>query len=316
METLAVPMSAWAMLALTVVAMVVIDLVVHRGRETDSRRGAIAWSIAWIVVALAFGCVIAVWFGRAAGEQYLAAYLLEKSLSVDNLFVFVLVFAALGIPAAQQHRVLTWGIFGAFVMRGLFVWLGLETLQHWHGAVFAFGALLVIAGVRLLRSSEQPAEPKLVPWLVKHLPWTRRMHGNRFVVNLAGTWVATPLLVALIAIELADVMFAVDSLPAAFAVTDQPFLIYSSNLFALLGLRALYMVIGDLLGRLRYLHFGLAAVLVFAGGKMIASPWIAISPLFSVLVIADIIAVATVASVLAARRDRKTAAIAPLSEAR
>jgi len=316
METLVVPMSAWAVLAVVVVAMVVIDLVAHRGRDHGSRRGAFVWSIAWIVVALAFGAVIAGWFGRAAGEQYLAAYLLEKSLSIDNLFVFVLVFAALGIPATQQHRVLTWGIFGAFVMRGLFVWLGLEALQAWHDAVFAFGALLVIAGLRLLRPSEQAAEPKLVPWLVRHLPWTRRMHGKRFIVNLAGRWVATPLLVALIAIELADVMFAVDSLPAAFAVTDNPFLIYSSNLFALLGLRALYMVIGDLLGRLRYLHVGLAAVLVFAGAKMIASRWISVTPLFSVLVIADIIAVATVASVLAARRDRKASAIATISEVR
>jgi len=312
---LVVPFSAWVVLGAIVVAMVAIDLFSHRGEHTDSRRTAIAWSIVWVAVALVFGVVVTVWLGRAAGEQYLAAYLLEKSLSIDNLFVFALVFGALGIPAPQQRRVLTWGIFGAFAMRGLFIWLGLETLQHWHSAIYVFGALLVIAGLKLLRPTEHPAEPKLVPWLVRHLPWTRRLHGNKFVVKLAGKWVATPLLVALIAIELADVMFAVDSLPAAFAVTSVPFLVYSSNLFALLGLRALYAVIGDLLGRLRYLHYGLSAVLVFAGAKMLLSPWIAIAPLISVLVIADIIAVATIASVLAARRERKPAAVAPVSEA-
>jgi tellurite resistance protein TerC len=180
--------------------------------------------------------------------------------------------------------------------------------------VFAFGALLVLAAVKLVRTSDKPKTPRVVPWLTRHLPWTRRLHGNRFVVRLAGPTgarlVATPLLVALIAIELADVMFAVDSLPAAFAVTDEPFLIYSSNLFALLGLRALYVVLGDLLSRLRYLHFGLAAVLAFAGGKMIASPWLTIAPLTSVLVIADIIVIAAVASVIAARRERKAVAIA------
>ena len=311
---LVVPFSAWVVLGVTVVAMVAIDLFSHRGDHNGSRRTAIVWSLVWVGVALAFGGVVTAWFGRAAGEQYLAAYLLEKSLSIDNLFVFVLVFTALGIPSLQQRRVLTWGIFGAFAMRGLFVWLGLATLERWHSAVFVFGGLLVIAGLKLLRPSEHPSEPKIVPWLVKHLPWTRRLHGNKFVVKLAGKWVATPLLVALIAIELADVMFAVDSLPAAFAVTSVPFLVYSSNLFALLGLRALFSVIGDLLIRLRYLHYGLAAVLLFAGAKMILGPWIAVAPLMSVLVIADIIAVAIIASVLAARRDRKAgAAVAPVS---
>ncbi len=304
METLVVPFSAWVVLALSVIALVATDLVLHRGDREDSHRRAIAWSVVWIGAALVFGGVVTAWLGGAAGEQYFAAYLLEKSLSIDNLFVFVLVFAALGIPATQQRRVLTWGIFGAFAMRGLFIWLGMATLQRWHAAVFVFGALLVVAAIKLVRTSDRPATPRVVPWLVKHLPWTRRLHGNHFVVRLAGKLVATPLLVALIAIELADVMFAVDSLPAAFAVTDNPFLIYSSNLFALLGLRALYIVLGGMLAKLRYLHFGLAAVLAFAGGKMLASHWITIAPFTSVLVIADIIVVAAVASVIAARRDR------------
>jgi tellurite resistance protein TerC len=306
METV-VPFSAWVVLAASILVLVAIDLVIHRGDRPDSRRAAIIWSAVLIGAALVFGVVVGAWFGRAAGEQYFAAYLVEKSLSVDNLFVFVLVFTSLGIPASQQHRVLTWGIFGAFVMRGLFIGLGMEILQTWHWTVYAFGGLLVAAAVKVLRSGEHPSTPRVVPWLERHLPWTRQLHGKRFVAKVAGKWLATPLLVALIGIELADAMFALDSLPAAFAVTNDPFVIYSSNLFALLGLRALYVVLGDLLARLRYLHFGLAGVLAFAGAKMIASPWIAIAPLTSVLVIAGIIAAAVIASVIGARREATTA---------
>ncbi|HEY1811133.1 MAG TPA: TerC/Alx family metal homeostasis membrane protein [Kofleriaceae bacterium] len=300
---IAVPFSAWVVLAATILALVAIDLVLHRGDRHDTRRAAIAWSAILIGVALVFGGVIAAWFGRDAGEQYFAAYLVEKSLSVDNLFVFALVFAALGIPASQQHRVLTWGIFGAFVMRGVFIWLGMETLRSWHWTVYVFGGLLVAAAIKVLRGAGHPSTPRVVPWLVRHLPWTDQLHGRHFVVRLAGRRVATPLLVALIGIELVDAVFALDSLPAAFAVTDEPFLIYSSNLFALLGLRALYVLLGDLLTRLRYLHYGLAAVLAFAGAKMIASRWLTIAPIDSVLVIGGMLAIAVVASVIASRRE-------------
>jgi tellurite resistance protein TerC len=292
--------------------MAAIDLAMHRGSRAESRRSALAWAGVWIGVAIAFGIAVTAWFGAPAGEQYFAAYLVEKSLSVDNLFVFIVVFEALSIPRGHQRRVLTWGILGAFVMRGVFIALGMAVLARWHAAVFVLGAALVVTAVKLLRKPARGSVPRLLPWLERHLPWTRRLHGERFIARIAGRWVATPLLVALVAIEVVDVVFAADSLPAAFAITDEPFLIYSSNLFALLGLRSLYLVIGDALAELRYLHVGLAGVLAFAGAKMLASSWIVVPPLVSIGVIALVIGAAVLASIVSAR-TRKPAARTPLA---
>nr|HEX4316062.1 TerC/Alx family metal homeostasis membrane protein [Kofleriaceae bacterium] len=304
MEPLDVPIAAWCLLGAVFAVMLVVDLALHRGDQLDRRPRAIAWTVAWIGVAVAFGAGVSAYFGSDAGEQYFAAYLLEKSLSIDNLFVFMVVFAALDIPAAQHRRVLTWGVLGAIVMRGAFIAVGLGVLTHLHAAVFVLGAVLVAMAFKLLRAPDRATVPRVVPWLERHLPWTRTRHGNRFVVREAGRVVATPLLVALIAVELADVLFAVDSLPGTFAITEEPFLVYSSNLFAVLGLRSLYAVVGDLLAKLRYLHLGLAGVLAFAGAKMLASPWVTIAPLVSVGVIAAVLAAAAGASVVMGRREQ------------
>jgi tellurite resistance protein TerC len=268
------------MLACILTLAIAIDLFAHRHHHPDSRRRALIWSIAWIALALGFNGFVAVHFGAEAGEQFFAAYLLEKSLSVDNLFVFLVVFGALAIPPEQQRRVLTWGILGAVLMRGVLVFAGAAAIHRWHGLTYAFGALLFLAALKLLRQHGGDAGPgRLVHWLETHLKWRR--------------W-----LIALVAIELTDVVFALDSVPAAFAVTEEPFLIYSSNLFALLGLRALYVVLAGLLADLRYLRFGLAAVLAFAGAKLATARFFPIPPLVSIAVIAVLIGASVAASII------------------
>jgi tellurite resistance protein TerC len=304
MSNLVVPAWAWGLLAGVMLLLIAIDLVAHRGDHVDSRRRALVWSIVWIAAAVVFGGFVAVYFGAEPAEQYFAAYLLEKSLSVDNLFLFLVIFGALGIPPSEQRRVLTWGIIGALVTRGLFIAAGSAVLQRWHEVTYVFGAILVITALKMLREPDDKPN-RVVPWLERHLPWTSERAGHRFVVRRDGRWVATPLLVALLAIELTDVVFAVDSVPAAFAVSEEPFVIYSSNVFAVLGLRALYIVLVGALAQLRYLRYGLSAVLVFAGAKMLVASWFKIPPLVSVMVIAGMIGGAVWASIAATRRDRR-----------
>jgi tellurite resistance protein TerC len=306
MPDLVVPAWAWALLAGVMLFLISIDLFAHRGDHIDSRRRALVWSLLWIAAAVAFGAFVAAYFGAAVAEQYFAAYLLEKSLSVDNLFLFLVVFTALGIPPAEQRRVLTWGIVGALVTRGLFIALGAAVLHRWHEVTYVFGAILVFTAWKMLRKTDGTSQ-RLLPWLERHLPWTSERSGHHFVVRRGGRWVATPLLVALIAIELTDVVFALDSIPAAFAVSEDPFVVYSSNVFAVLGLRALYVVLVGAIAELRHLRYGLSAVIAFAGAKLLAAPWIVISPIVSVAVIALIIGAAVAASIAASRRERRLA---------
>ncbi len=304
MSNFDVPAWAWALLAVIVGISIAVDLLAHRGDKVDSRKRALVWSLVWVGVSLAFNVFVAVKFGAEAGEQFLAVYLLEKSLSVDNLFVFLLVFGALQIPATEQRRVLTWGIIGAIVCRGVLIFAGAAAVHRWHSLLYVFGGILVIGALKLLRKPEPESESKLLGWLERHVPWTRTLHGHRFITRISGRLVATPLLIALIAIELTDVVFAIDSVPAAFAVTEEPFLIYSSNLLAILGLRALYIVLAGALADLRYLRFGLAGVLAFAGGKLLTASWFTIPPLASVSIIAVMIGLAVAFSVWANRQDR------------
>lgn len=305
MSSLVVPIWAWALLAGLLVGCLVIDLVAHRGDHVDSRRRAILWSLVWVGVALGFNLFVAVHFGSEAGEQFFAAYLLEKSLSVDNLFLFLVVFGALGIPITEQRRVLTWGIVGALLTRAVFIVAGVAALHRWHELTYVFGAILVITAVKLALSKSTHDKPRSLGWIERFIPWTPTLHGHHFVARENGRLLATPLLVALVAIEVADIVFALDSIPAAFAVTEEPFILYSSNVFAVLGLRALFIVLAGALDGLRYLKVGLVAVLGFAGVKMLASPWIKVTPLVSVSVIATCIGLAVLASVIPlSERDR------------
>jgi tellurite resistance protein TerC len=286
-----------------------VDLVVHRGGRGLGRTQAIGWSAAWIGLALAFGGWVAVQFGREAGEDYLTAYLVEKSLSIDNLFVFLVVFARLRIPTSDQQRVLRWGILGALVTRGAFIAAGTALLAAWHGVVYVLGAFLIFTGIKTARehgTEDTRGEGKIIPYLRRHLPFTPQLYCHRFMVVENGRRVGTPLLMALLVIEMTDVVFAVDSIPAVFAISQEPFIVYSSNVFALLGLRALYIVLANLLADLKYLRYGLAAILVFAGGKMLTGPLFHVPHVVSLITIASILLVAIVPSVVAKRRHART----------
>jgi predicted tellurium resistance membrane protein TerC len=261
-------------------AMIGLDLWLHRGGRGGSRKAAVTWTAVWIAAALAFSLFILARFGGEAAEEYLTTYVLEKSLSVDNLFVFLLLFATLRIPPAEQRKVLTWGVLGALVMRGLFIGAGALVLERWHFMIYVFGGILLWSAAKMLRHEEPGGSENRLIWILQ-----RRLRLSRFAV-------------AVLAVELTDLTFAVDSIPAAFAVTDKPFVIYSSNVFAILGLRSLYLVLAEALGKLRYLKQGLAAVLLVVGAKMLLSAWIHVEPIWPLLVILVILGVAVLASVL------------------
>jgi TerC family integral membrane protein len=265
----------WAAFGAFVLAMLAVDLVVfsRRGSEIGLRR-AVVWSIAWTALGLGFAAVLAVWQGREPAEEYLAGFLIEKSLSIDNLFVFALIFSYFAVPAAHQRRVLFWGIVGAMVLRGVFIAGGAALLDAFHATVYIFGAFLVLTGIRMARHSDVEIHPERNPvlrLLRKALPMTTEYHGDRLTVREAGRRVATPMLAALVLVATFDVVFAVDSIPAIFAVTRETFVVYAANAFSLLGLASLYFVLAGMMGRFRYLNVGLAAVLVFVGGKMLVS---------------------------------------------
>ena len=304
----------WIAFAVIVAVLLAVDIGYGGGgggSALRSRRKAWAWSAGWIAIALAFGAWIWLRVGREAGLDYLTAYLLEKSLSVDNLVVFALVFSQTGIPPALQRRVLFWGVIGALLMRALLIGAGVYLLEHFQWLVYPFAALLLYAALGMLRSG--PRERRWVEascslctsWVGRLFPIAPELHGERFTVRRNGRRYATPLLVALVAIESADLVFAIDSIPAVLAVTRDPFLVYTSNVFALLGLRSLYAVIGDVFDRFAYLRMALAALLVFVAGKLALSPFLHIPSGASLLVIAAVFALAAAASRLLPRPGRK-----------
>jgi tellurite resistance protein TerC len=300
---LVVPVWAWFVLAGLMVSLISIDLAFHRGDHVGSHRGAVIWSLIWVGAALLFNLFVLLRFGVRPAEEFLGAYLLEKSLSVDNLFLFIVIFGALGIPPTEQRRVLTWGILGALVTRGIFILAGAAMLERWGWVVYVFGGLLIVTAIKLLKpEGDGPPKQRVLHFLERHVRWTRELHGHKFFARVNGRLLATPLFLALITIELTDVVFAIDSVPAAFAVTREPFIVYSSNVFAILGLRALYQVLAGTLLRIEYLKYGLAAVLAFAGVKlMLADVW-HVHPLIAVGVIVFCIGTSAIASVIAARR--------------
>ena len=299
----------WGAFAALVVAMLVVDLVAfgRRGEEIAFRR-AVAWSIAWTAIGVAFAGFLWRWQGRGAAEEYLAGFLIEKSLSVDNLFVFALVFSYFAVPAAYQRRVIFWGIVGAIILRGLFILAGAALLDAFHYTIYVFGAFLVLTGIRMARHAGVEIHPERNPvlkLLARALPMTTRYHGDRLTVVEGGKRVATPMLAALALVATFDVMFAVDSIPAIFAVTRETFIVYAANAFSLLGLSALYFVLAGMMGRFRHLNVGLAVVLVFVGAKMMLADLYKVPVYLSLLVIVVTLAVAAAASLLRPRERRE-----------
>jgi tellurite resistance protein TerC len=295
----------WVGFNLFVLAMLALDLgIFHRKAHVVSLKEAAVWSIVWITLALVFNSGIYFWSGPEPALKFFTGYLIEKSLSVDNIFVFVLIFSAFSVPAAFQHRVLFWGILGALLMRGTLILAGSVLLNEFHWIIYVFGAFLILTGIKMAfqRHAEQhPEDNPLVRLVRRLLPMTNGYEGDRFFARRAGKWLATPLLLVLLSVEFTDLIFAVDSIPAIFAVTQDSFIVYTSNVFAILGLRSLYFVLAGVVDKFYYLKLGLSAILVFVGMKMVLAEVYKIPVAISLVVIAVVLAITVVASLLRTR---------------
>ncbi len=292
----------WAALGALVVSLLLVDLVgFGRRRGAIGFREAAAWSVGWTALGLAFAVLMWVWQGRVLAEEYLAGFLIEKSLSVDNLFVFALIFTYLAVPPAAQRRVIFWGIVGAIVLRGLFIAGGAALLDAFHYTIYVFGAFLVLTGLRMARHSGIEIHPErnlALRAFRRVVPMTTENDGDRLLTRRDGRLVATPLFAALVLVAAFDVVFAVDSIPAIFAVTRETFIVYAANAFSLLGLAALYFALAGLVSRFRYLNVGLAVILVFVGAKMLVSDLFKVPAFASLAVIVVALAIAILASSL------------------
>jgi tellurite resistance protein TerC len=292
--------SLWLGFIAFVIVMLAVDLgIFNRKDHVIQFREALAWSGVWVALALAFNALVWVQFGTQRGLEFLTGYLIEKSLSVDNIFVFVVIFSALGIPALYQHRVLFWGILSALVLRAGMIFGGAALLTRFHWLIYVFGLFLVITGIKLFLQRGKESDPEqgfLLRAARRIIPTTTQLDGNHFITTQGGKRVATPLLLALILVEATDVVFAVDSIPAIFAVTLDPFIVFTSNIFAILGLRSLFFVLAGLVDKFRHLKLGLAAVLVFVGIKMTIVDVFKIPPAVSLVVILAILGASMAAS--------------------
>lgn len=296
----------WIGFTLFVLALLAVDLLVFHRREHEVRpREALAWTAGWVSLALFFNVGVYHFFGAQRALEFFTGYLIELSLSVDNLFVFILIFSTFGVPAACQHRVLFWGILGAQVMRAIFIVLGAALISSFHWVIYIFGAFLLFTGAKILLGHGTEIHPERNPVLRlfgKAIPTVKEFHGGRFTVRIDGKLYATALLPVLVVIEVSDLVFAVDSIPAIFGVTLDPFIVYTSNIFAILGLRALYFLLSAAMESFRYLKYGLGLVLLFIGGKMVVGAWYALSIKVSLAVVVLLLGTSILASLLRRRR--------------
>jgi len=288
------------LVGIAVVIVLAVDLgVFQKSAHELSAKRALAWSIFWIVFSLVFNLIIYYNFGRTKAVLFLSGYLVEKSLSVDNLFVFLLIFSYFGVPQAYQHKVLFWGIAGAIIMRGILIYAGIQLIASFHWLIYLLGAFLVLTGIKTALKGDDTPDFEGKPFLRflrRVLPLTPGYEQGQFFVKKNGAWKVTPLLVVLIFIETTDVLFALDSIPAILAITTDPFILYSSNLFAILGLRALYFILASLMQKFPYLSYGVSLILIFVGGRMLVSPWVDISEVVTLCVISGLLLLSALAS--------------------
>lgn len=296
---------SWAIFTVVVGGLLSLDLFVfHREAHAVRMREAAAWVGIWVSLGLAFGGWIFLTRGSTSGAEYLAGYLIEYSLSMDNVFVFAVIFAYFGVPAAYQHRLLFWGVLGAIVFRIIFILAGTALLQSFHFVIYAFGALLLYTAWRMATAGATHADPGSNPVLRamrRVVPVTEHFEGPRFFVRRGGKLWATPLLAALVVVETSDIMFAIDSVPAILAITTDTFIVFTSNAFAIMGLRSLYFLLAGLIDRFEYLKYGLAALLTFAGLKMMLSDVVHLDVWVSLGIIVSILALSIVTSMLVTR---------------
>ena len=313
------PIWLWVGFNVFVLAMLALDLgVFHRKSHAVSGKEALTWSLIWISLSLVFNAVIYFYWDRMApnstytnGEAALAfftGYLIEKSLSVDNIFVFILIFSFFAVPAAYQHRVLFWGILGALIMRGTLIAVGAALLEEFHWIIYVFGAFLIFTGIRMALQQEEHVQPDknpVVKFFRRFMPVTENFEKDQFFVRRAGKLFATPLFLILLVVESTDLIFAVDSIPAIFAVTQDPFIVYTSNVFAILGLRALYFLLANVMDKFQYLKLGLSGVLVFIGAKMVIVDFYEIPIGISLGVVAGILTISILASLWKAKIEQR-----------
>ena len=296
----------WVAFGFLMVVMLAIDLGMNRTAHTVSFRQALTWSLIWVSLALAFNVGIYVFLGKIKALEFFTGYIIEKSLSVDNLFVFIMIFGYFKIRGEHQARILKWGIIGALVLRAIFIFTGIELLTNFHWLFYLFGSLLLFTAWKMAFGGESEVHPDknlLVRLVRKLFPFTKRVRGDWFIKRRQGLLVASPLFLALVMVESSDVLFAIDSIPAIFAVTLDPFIVFTSNLFAIMGLRALYFLLASVMGMFVYLNQGISSILAFVGGKMIATAMGFHIPIqVSLLVIFTCLALSVAASLLFGRK--------------
>jgi tellurite resistance protein TerC len=308
--TVSTPIWFWIAFHVGVFIALGVDLVSFNRRNRElSMRAAALRSAVWVVVSLLFNVIVWQWQGQERGLDFLTGYLIEYSLSVDNIFVFVLIFTYFRVPPRSQHRVLIWGILGALVMRGVMIWLGIALVERFHFILYIFGLFLVVTAVRMFLGKADKLDFEnnfWMRWCRKSLPLTKEFHGRRFAVKIDGRLMFTPLLLVLIVIDVMDLVFAVDSIPAVFAITTDQFIVYTSNICAILGLRSLYFLLAKLVDRFVYLQTGLAIVLGFVGLKMIVADFFHIPNWISLAVIIVVLGITISLSMAATRKDPMT----------
>ncbi len=300
-------LSLWVLFNLFVLGMLILDLgLLQRPSHVVKFREALVWSGCWIVLAFLFGALVFVYWGRASALEFVTGYTVELSLSLDNLFVFLLIFRYFRVAPDSQHKVLFWGIVGAVAMRAIFIVVGIGIIRRFHWITYVFGALLIYSGIKLFGQSEVGIEPENNPVLRLFRRWVRvasDYEGDKFIVR-RPTLYATPLLAVLVLIESTDLLLATDSIPAVLAITLKPFIVYTSNVFAVLGLRSMYFVLAGMMDVFHYLHYGLALVLIFVGAKMLVAEYYQISTVLTLAVVAGVLLVSVAASLLHPRSQK------------
>lgn len=292
----------WTVFNIFIIAMLIIDLAVfHKEDQEESIKKALIWTGVWIALALTFGIGVYYYMGPQTALDYYTGYLIEKSLSVDNIFVFLLVFSYFKVPPKFQHKVLFWGIFGALVMRFAFIFTGVALIERFHWIIYVFGGFLVFTGIKLAFEKDKEVHPERNPILKlvrRIIPTTKSYHGSKFFIRRMGKLIATPLFVVLVVIETTDLVFALDSIPAILAITRDEFIVYSSNAFAILGLRALYFAVSGIMRLFHYLHYGLALILIFVGVKMLMADFYHIPTPYALAFIGITLTASVVASII------------------
>lgn len=307
-EQMNVELWMWLGVLGLILVMLAIDLVAHRKAHEISVKEAAGWSLFWVTLGVAFGGLIWVQFGADYAQQYFAGFLIEKSLAVDNVFIWAIIFSSFAVPKKYQHRVLFLGVLGALVFRGIFIAAGAAILDSFAWVLYVFAAFLIFTGIQMLRKADDhpsPGDSKFYKWFSKVVPSTTEYHGQKLTIREKGVRLATPLLMVLVLIEFTDIIFAVDSIPAIFAVTSEPFLVFTANAFAILGLRAMYFLLADIMHRFVYLKFGLALVLIWVGLKMGIHDFVKIPTTISLLVIVLILACSIFASFQVTKGEKK-----------